>query len=1006
VIELGDLTRWLTPEVSSVGRLPMGSTFAPYDSVDDARRAEPSHWVRSLDGRWRFVLASGPDAVTADHLSGPTDAWDDIAVPGTWTLQGHGSPVYLNIEMPFALHAPDVPVDNPTGVYRREFKVPTAWRKRRTLLSIGSADSFALVWVNGRFVGLGKDSRLPSTFDLTDHLRRGNNELAIAVPQWSDASWIEDQDQWWLPGLHRSVELVSVPRVSIADAGLVPGLEPDNTTGTLIVDVTVDAPRDHADLTVEVIVEGHRHRVVARLPRSQVPRFDDAHASLSGYIWPGHRVRAELRVPEIQPWSHEHPRRYRAFVVLRDADEVLDVRSTHLGFRRVEVRDNALLVNGQPVIINGVNRHENHPDTGRAVSTADMRRDLELMKQHHVNAVRTAHYPDGEAFYDLCDELGIYVVDEANVESHGRWDSLAWDATYLAAIVERGVRMVVRDRSHPSVIVWSLGNESGDGPAHDAMAAAIRRLDPSRPVQYEGPFFHGLHAAAPVTDIVCPMYAPAEEIVEWSRSGSDRRRPLILCEYGHAMGQAGGLDAYWAAFGTERGLQGGFVWEWADHGLRRHEPDGSSWLGYGGDFDEPLHSGTFVCDGLVSPDRVPHPLLEELATLTAPVTVERLTSGKLRVANRRWFSSLDDLVAHWSLEVEGRRVDHGDIDLPSIEAQGSAIVADPAGSSRTRPPGEAFLSITFRPRRRPAWAPVGWTVATIQLPARGGSSVAAARSDALDATTSTLDESGIAIGGVRIGWPDVSLWRAPTDNDDPPGAWRSGDTVAGRWRALGLDQPELIADERRRRGTRWVRTVTLVGSSHDAIAHHQQTIRLDDGGFHIDERVSVEGDFDVARVGVAFTLPAALDRLEWFGRGPGDSYPDRRTASRIGRFTEAVREARMPFMVPQETGTHLDTRWFTLGPAQGRDRDMPTIRIWGDEPLAFSALPWSARDISDATHTHLLAPSGAIHVHLDAAHRGLGSAACGPDTDARYRIGAGSYRWTWHLALLTTGRRP
>ncbi len=427
VIEPGDLTRWLTPEVSSLNRLPPGAPFDPYDSVGDARRGEPSPWVRSLDGQWRFALVAGPDAVTADHIAGPADDWSEIAVPGSWVLQGFGAPIYLNVEMPFALHAPDVPADNPTGVYRRTFRVPTAWRKRRTILRIGSADSLALVWVNGVFIGLGKDSRLPSSFDVTDALRRGANDLTVVVPRWSDASWIEDQDQWWLPGLHRSVELVSVPTAAISDAGLVPGLESDNTTGTLTVDVSVDAPRDHADLTVEVVVEGDRRRVVGRLPRTTVPRFDDEHATLSAYIWPGDRVRAEIRLPGIEPWSHEHPRRYRAFVVLRDGNDVLDVRTTHVGFRRVEVADGALLVNGEPVVINGVNRHENHPDTGRVVSRDDMRRDLELMKQHHVNAVRTAHYPDGEAFYDLCDELGLYVVDEANVEAHARCNSLAWD---------------------------------------------------------------------------------------------------------------------------------------------------------------------------------------------------------------------------------------------------------------------------------------------------------------------------------------------------------------------------------------------------------------------------------------------------------------------------------------------------------------------------------------------------------------------------------------------------
>ena len=538
------LSESLSPEVQSLGRRAMVAPFAPYDTVAGARADEPSPWIRRLDGRWRFQLLSGPGALALRHVTGRTGDWDVIAVPGTWVLAGHGDPVYLNIRMPFRLHPPAVPEDNPTGVHRRTFRLPAAWRRRRTVLRVGSADSLAWVFLNGSFVGMGKDSRLHSDFDLTDHLGAGVNELAIVVPRWSDASWVEDQDQWWLPGLHRSVELVSTPRPGIDDAGLVPGLDRDGTTGTLAIDVSVDVERSHeGELTVEVLVEGARRRIVGRLPPSPVRRWDDEQPTLSAYVWSGERLRSELRIPEVEPWSHEAPRRYRVFVILRDDGEIVDVRSTWVGFRSVRVADNQLLINGRPVLINGVNRHESHPDTGRTIGPADMRRDLELMKQHHINAVRTAHYPDDPVFYDLCDELGLYVIDEADIESHGRWAQVAGDPAYLGAFIERGARMVIRDRSHPCVIIWSLGNESGDGPAHDALAAWIRRVDPDRPVQYEGPFFGTLDATAPVSDVVCPMYESPDRIVDWARSTVDTRRPLILCEYSHAMGQAGGLAA-------------------------------------------------------------------------------------------------------------------------------------------------------------------------------------------------------------------------------------------------------------------------------------------------------------------------------------------------------------------------------------------------------------------------------------------------------------------------------
>ena len=615
------LSRWLTPEVQSVDRVEIAAARGPL--------VGSGPWAMSLDGTWSFRLVANPDAIDDDCITGSPADSGSVEVPGSWALQGHGGPVYLNIRMPFALHAPEVPADNPTAVYRRRFRLPTGWRTRRTFVRIGSADSMAWVWVNGSFVGMGKDSRLASTFEITDRVVAGDNEIAIVVPRWSDASWIEDQDQWWLPGLHRSVELLSEPLVRLADCALVPGLADDGTTGLLAIDVRVDG-EDAAGpvpLTVEVSVRvGRRTLRTGPQPVPAYPFDRPDRETAASYLWPGPRVLTTLEVPRVEPWTHETPRRYEATVTLRDGPTVIDQRSLQVGFRRVEVAGNELLINGVAVVINGVNRHEIHPDRGRAITVDDIRNDLLLMKRHHVNAVRTAHYPDAEEFYDLCDELGLYVIDEANIESHARWGSLVHDRRYLGALMDRVSRMVMRDRSHPCVIAWSLGNESGDGAAHDAMAAWIRRSDPSRPVHYEGGFTFDLLAASPASDIVCPMYAPPDRIAAWAEDRRDTRRPLILCEYNHTMGQAGGLADYWALFGR-RGLQGGFVWEWCDHALRRIDDDGAPVLAYGGDFGETKHDGAFVCDGLVSADRVPHPLLAELAALTQPVEVEWAGAG-------------------------------------------------------------------------------------------------------------------------------------------------------------------------------------------------------------------------------------------------------------------------------------------------------------------------------------------------------------------------------------------
>jgi len=1017
------------PGVTGVGRLPMVPRLDPHDDPAAALAGDRSPWVRSLDGRWSFRLRPSPDAVTVADVAGPNAGPHEVDVPGSWVLQGHGRPIYLNFRMPFDGTPPAVPDDNPTGVYRRTFTVPRAWRGRRTLLRVGSADALAWVWVNGAFVGMGKDSRLASTYDIGAHLRPGENEVTLVVPRWADVTWIEDQDQWWLPGLHRSVELISLPRTALGEVAVVPGLDSDGTTGTLAIEVGVDAPADLGPgWTVEVEVATGRGRRLARFGPEPVPVFEpgDAVVEIIGsYVWDRDRVHGRLRVPDVRPWSHEDPHRYRVAVTLRDpAGGVVDSRGLWTGFRSVEVRDRRLLVNGRPVLINGVNRHEIDPDRGRAVDVASMRRDLELMKRHHVNAVRTSHYPDHEAFYDLCDELGLYVVDEANVESHGRWTAVSRDARYLATIVDRTVRMVQRDRNHPCVIAWSLGNESGTGPALDAAAAWARRVDPGRPVHYEGGFSGDLFAAAPTSDIVCPMYASGEEIEEWSRRAADPRRPLILCEYSHAMGQAGGLDAYWSRFGELDGLQGGFVWEWCDHGLRRREADGTEWFAYGGDFGEERHDGRFVCDGLVSPDRVPHPLLADLAAHAAPVSVTVDDGGRLVVSNRRWFSDLADLRARWRLEVDGDTVARGDLALPAVPPQGAARIPWPAPAVAAGDAGVAEdvrLTVEVRPRRRPAWAPPGWVAARVQVEApRGGRGRRAAPAGAAHRSrakaalrtrgSAVVDEAdGLTVGGVALGWPAASLWRAPTDHDDPPPPTEIP-PIADRWRAHGLDRLAPVDLDVRRRGEAIVRRALLAaprgsgGSGRPVdepdrpIVEHRRTVTVEGGVARIDERIVVPREVEsVPRVGVAFALPTDFDELTWYGLGPGDAYPDRRAAARVGRWSASVAATTVPFVVPQEHGLRLDVRWVAIG---GPD---VALLVVGDRPLAVSALPHSAAQLTAAGHPHELAARTGTHVHVDVAHAGLGTAACGPPTAPAHRLGPGTYRWTWWVAAVAAG---
>ena len=805
---------WTLPEVTNVGRVPITTGTVPHPDIASARSGGPSPFQLSLDGRWRFHLLDRPSAAP-DGFEAPDfdDAgWTSVPVPGDWATYGldqpEAAPIYTNVVMPFDADPPDVPDENPTGLYRRTFRLPAAWRGRRVVLTVGAAESVVHVWVNGVEAGWSKDSRLPASFDVTALLRRGVNSVVLAVVQWSDASWIEDQDQWWMPGIHRSVFLTAYAPVSIADVVATAGLRSDGT-GTLDLDVAVELGGDRsAGWTLEARLEGRGGRLLATTGPSEVPRFehgDELTELLAGMFHEGSVVSEHVEVAGVEPWSHERPVLHRLLVALRDpSGAVVDARSVRVGFRSVEVADNELRVNGKPVTIVGVNHHEHHDRFGRVVPPEVLRTDLELMKRHHVNAVRAAHYPHDELFYDLCDELGLYVVDEANVESHARQASLCHDPRWFAAIVERGVRMVRRDRNHPSVIAWSLGNESGYGAAHDAMAAAIRRLDPSRPLHYEGPLMHDLYADAPVTDIVCPMYPEIDAIVGWARSGRDPRRPLIMCEFSHAMGNSNGsLADHFDAFDRYHGLQGGFIWEWVDHGIHRVAPDGTEYWTYGGDQGEEgrylgRHDANFCCDGLVGPDRTPHPAMEELKALAQPVRVARRRDGRLRIENRRWFGDLDDLRCRWELAADGVVVERGALELPTIPPRSSVVVDAPTA---TLPPAEHDVTLTFRftARRRPSWAPAGWEVAWAQVSLPKSRTPAQTPEPAkprfvMQGATETshlarqnrggvvLGEEGLVVGDLAVGWPELSGVRAATDNDGLKTGWMDGIGVRGRWR--------------------------------------------------------------------------------------------------------------------------------------------------------------------------------------------------------------------------------
>jgi beta-galactosidase len=959
---IGTLRPWAHPEQLSLHRLPM---HVPLPLGDDARI--------SLDGQWQFELFDTPESVPEAAVLGPTPAGRSVTVPGNWTLQDTGDlPHYTNVQMPFPGPPPALPTRNPTGVYRRTFTIGRGWKSHRVWLHVGGAESVHAIYLNDRFVGYGTDSRLPSEYDITDHLVAGANHLAIVVVRFSAQSYVEDQDQWWMAGLHRSVHIEARSPVHVADVEVDADLRLDDGAGMLRVRTTVGFTKPPVKgYTVRTWAETLAGKRVGRPHEGAVP-----HVHESPYIFTGHQVVASWELPNVQPWSAESPTRYRVHVELvRPDGKVAEATSQLVGFRHVEVRDRQLLVNGQPIWIFGVNRHDHHPDRGKAVTADDMRADLEVMRRHNITAIRTSHYPNDSAFYDLCDELGMYVIDESNIESHAYNTSLCHDERYLATWVARGSRMVRRDRNHPSIIVWSLGNESGYGANHDALAGWIRKHDPSRPLHYEGAPFHDgwVDGGLMASDLVCPMYAPIDAIKRYGESGKGTR-PLILCEYSHAMGNSNGsLADYWSVITSTPGLQGGFLWEWKDHGIRQTLPDGTVRLAYGGQFGETPHDGNFVADGLVSADLEPHPAMHEVAWVYRPVTVGLAHRGKQRslvVTNRQSFVGLDAFDARWTLLVDGAEVRSGKLKLPKVGPREQVLVPlpvdVPAGS------GAVHLSVCVTLKRATWYADAGHLVAWDQVELRAAKAPRATGRFVPNHGAAAIDE-------LLVAPIELCIFRAPIDNDgfklmpDLSRRIRVGGTSFVHWQDIGADR--LPAEQ---------------------LVEHTWDRRVDGASVEYRHRVVVpEVCADLARVGVTFTLPAGFEHLRWFGRGPFENYPDRNSGAMLGIWEGAP--DRSPYLVPQEFGLRTDCRWFEfVDAASGR-----IVRLDVVQPASMhvSATHVGVHDLYEARTATELHPRPELFVHVDVAHRGLGTASCGPDVLPQYKLTPGTYEFAYRLTV-------
>jgi beta-galactosidase len=1003
---------WEDPTLTGLRRLPARASTRSFTDADTARRGDDAWWC-DLAGRWRLRVVAHPlDApdgwTTADD---DTSSWHRAEVPGSWTMQAAGiavgdRPHYTNIVMPFAGDPPAVPERPMVGLYRRRVTHAEVRRAgggpgRRTVVHLGGAESVAAVWVDGRFVGIATDSRLASEFDVTDLVAPGRGiDLAIMVVRWSAHTWVEDQDHWFHGGLPRRVALRTTGPVGLGDVTVDAGLDASCVDGEVRVRARVDiGDGSRGDgWRVDVALEHLDGRVVRGATASApVPVFDDSShlaAMADAYRHPGPVVHVTLAVPGARAWSHEDPYRHRVLVSLVDPGGVVrEVVPVVTGFRRVEVRGAELLLNGRPVPIAGVNRHDHHHVNGKAASDTELRDEVAAIKRAGFNAIRTAHYPPDPVVLDACDEIGLWVVCEANLESHARWRELIDDPRYAAVFIERVRRTVAVHRNHPSVFAWSLGNESGSGAPHRAAAEWVRAADPTRIVQYEGGNSAHWRIGAdevddPASDIECPMYPSVEQLVAWATRATPRR-PLIMCEYSHAMGNSNGdLDRYWAAIEGHAGLQGGFIWDWRDQGLMTTDTRGRAFPAYGGGFGDHPNDGAFCCNGIVGWDGVPHPAVEEHRWLTRPVRTTITRSGRtlrLRVENRRSFTGLDDLDGHLDVMVDGSVVWRDRL-RPDVAPGATSRLSVDLPDSVARASGEIVATLRWTTRRASTWAPSGHVVAWDQAVLERGSPRPLGH-------IVPFGDEGVVVDAA------VTLWRAPTDNDGirvGPLAGVVGAAVS--WHRWGLDRLSPgPARKIERDTTRRIERVWTTGGGHP-ITHRRTITRRDTGWLDIVDEITV-GDpdlVDLPRVGITFTVPAALRNLTWYGPGPWETATDRRAAP-IGVWSCDVTDEFVPYVTPQHHGTHVAPRWFTLTDETGTGIAVVT------DGAAFDVSTHSALDLTAAS-TLVDLPRRSrrdpVHVTLDAALRGAGTGACGPDTSVR--VGPGRHRLRWSVAQVSS----
>lgn len=1008
-----NLTDIENPKRLSRNREKSRSYFIPFSTESEALINQGNKSTRTLllNGVWKFHYAENPIVAPAGFYNNnySTDEWDDLVVPSHWQLNGYGKPHYTNVAYPFQVNPPFVPSKNPTGSYKRSFYLPKEWETHQILLRFEGVDNSFQLWVNGQEVGFSKGSRLPAEFDITSYLEEGENSLSVQVYQWSDSTYLEDQDMWWLSGIFRDVYLIARPVSTIRDFYVQSVLDKHYKDGLL----TIQLEFDEKDL-----VKLKNRKVTYALLDDKLQVVQETKETISEL---NEQSKIEVLIKQPKQWTAETPVLYQLLLTVSDEhDKILEVLTQKIGFRTIELKDGLLKVNGKAIMFKGVNRHDNHPDLGRAVTLEDMEKDIQIMKQANVNAVRTAHYPNDPRFYSLCDEYGLYVMNEADLETHGfeivgDVSLLSDDPTWEQAYVDRMERMVERDKNHPSIVLWSLGNESGTGCNHQAMADWLLKKNPALLIHHEGATKMMYEANqyeldSPITAVNSTMYTDIS-LLEKLGSALGHQKPHLLCEYGHAMGNGpGSLKDYWELFYKYERLQGGFIWEWSDHGLRQFTKSGEEFYAYGGDFGDQPNDYNFVIDGIVQPDRTFSPAYYELKKVMEPikVTVVNFEDGLFSLNNRYDFQNLDHLSLSWSLRMGETTLQSGTMPIKGIQARSSKNIKIPFESfdEQFQQTEDIWLDFNFVLAYSINWANKRYEIAFAQFkrqhPLVKGKLIRNLNKkvilDRKETTTELLIKGKDfvitfdKVNGQLVSFdylnqsllergPVLNFWRAMTNNDHRSEQmwkqngvqWLQKRTHSFVWSYLKKSN-EVKVTIKQRFGPpmlAWgIEVVTIYQVNESG------KVNIQVKGIPIKNYPRT-----FPRIGLELVLSKDFESVKWSGRGPGESYTDSKEAARFGVFTSSIEDLSFNYIYPQENGNRTDTNWLVIKNEQGNG-----LKISGSRPFDFSARHYSQNNLDEAKHTFDLKKTKEVYLYLDKQQHGIGSASCGPDVLPDYEL--------------------